>query len=1168
LLRTDDLTEICDLGYGRSYTLIVPQLHVHSAYSMRRGATLPELIVARAAKLGYTHLAITDRDGLWAVPRFVKSCRKYNLTPLIGAQIVDPDNPRRRLILITENLEAFRRLSEVVSILHLERDGPADMSAGAPLVAGQDAEGGIITKAGVDDNASIKFDGLSVAGKNSRFDPVEIAGEYAHEGFVVIADMPEIFEELHEKIPPGRLYGEIVWGERSITKKRFFNMIRMCRKLGRPPVATGNIHMADQDEYLAHAILTAVRVGKCLKDKIPTVDPACYLKMPSEFEIPFNDFNVPEALINARELAARCAWKWPERKWLIPPPPDLPQGRRPIDHLKEIVTPRLKKKYAGWTPTLQSRLDMELRVIDEHGFANFFLIVSDVVEESKRRGYRTLGRGSAGDSIVSYGLDISQVDPVRYDLYFERFLNPERSSPPDIDLDFSWTHRDEMVGYVEERYGHDKVASVGTIITLGLKASFRETGKALGYSNREISKWSLYLPTWWDGGPMEQHPVANEIPIREEPLKTILENAEKIMELPIHQSVHVGGLVLSPEPVWRYAPLNRAAKGFVITQYDMRDCEDVGLIKLDLLSQRGLGCYEDTLESIKRNGEKIKIDLDDMDELSKDRPTIELFRKGGTVGCFDAESPMIRGLIRKLGTPSYDMHMAATALIRPGVSASGMMQEFIKRHHDPELIKNAHPRMAEILKDTYGIIVYQEDVLKVLHEVAGVSLGQADLLRRMMSGKSLDSRTAKEDLEREFVVRCEERGINAESREQIWKQIASFVGYSFCKAHAAQFAILAWQSAYLKAHFTAEFFASRVANVGGYFPADYYLRDARRYGISIDLPEVNRSEEKCVGKGKRILLGLEQVGCLHDESIESILLSRNTEGPYESVADFLARTGVGYEQTHALVRVGAFRSLHASRPVLLGELAEAMKAKIHRPAKSTRQPLLFKNVGKKAKSNGDGDVVINVGTVAPSWHRDYSVFEQLQAEVDVLGMIVSMHPLEPLKGAMRKAGMINGVDMVHFENRRARVGGILVSFKPATTKDKGDPMAMISLEDLSGTYDTVVFPEAYQKYAVVLRARADGGLCMEGKVQVEHGTATLVVDRVIPLNDALKIKRSKKQLPGEVKMGIRPTIPVYPIDAEVEDRSGSNDRNKIDSDGRLKRRLIGGETPAINTMAG
>jgi len=1080
-----------------------PQLHVHSAYSMRRGTSLPELLVAKAAELGYTHLAITDRDGLWAVPRFVKSCRKEGVTPLIGAQIADPDNPARRLTLITENLEAFRRLSEIVSILHLGK--------------GSDSE------------------------ETAKFDPIEQAEKYVHEGFIVMADLPEVLSELDGRIPPGRLYGELVWGERPIARKRFFAMLRACRELGRPMVATGNVHMASRDEYIIHAILTAMRTGRCLKDKIPVVDPSCFLHTPDEFEKPFRAQNVQDALMNAQELAIRCAWEWPERKWLIPPPPDLPPGKRPIDQLRRTVTPRLKEKYRKWTPEIQARLDKELRIIDENGFANFFLIVADVVREANRRGYRTLGRGSAGDSIVSYGLDISQVDPIRYDLYFERFLNPERSSPPDIDLDFSWTHRDEMVQYVEERYGRSKVASVGTIITLGLRSAFRETGKALGYSNTELTRWSLYLPTWWDsaGERLDEHPVSRELPLNEEPLKTILAHTKRIMELPIHQSVHVGGLVLSPEPIWRYAPLNRAAKGFVITQYDMRDCEDVGLIKLDLLSQRGLGVLEDTLESLELNGEKLDIDIEDMDALSKDPETIRLFRRGATVGCFDAESPMIRNLLRKLGDFSYDMHMAATALIRPGVSASGMMDEFIRRHRNPDTIQHSHPRMGEILRDTHGIIVYQEDVLKVLHELAGVSLGKADLLRRMMSGKALDSRTAREDLEREFIEKCEERGIDRESRAKIWEQIASFVGYSFCKAHAAQFAILAWQCAYLKAHHPAEFFASRLANAGGYFPADYYIRDARRFGVNVELPEVNRSGKTYVGRGSRAIVGLEQVGCLTDDAIDSILLARNTGGPFRSVADFLARTGVGYEQTHALIRVGAFRSLHAPRPVLLGELAEAMRARVHRPSKAPRQPLLFTDrVNKPESKDGNGEYreeSLLAETLAETgWNRDYTLFEQIQAEVDVLGMVVSIHPLEPLQGAMKKAGFIQGADMMRCAGRRVRMGGILVSFKAAVTKEKGEPMALISLEDLSGTFDTVVFPEAYRRYAVVLRAKADGGLCMEGKVQVDYGTATLVVEKVIPLNEALDITRSRKQYKGEIKMGIKPSVPIFPTNGDGE----------------------------------
>jgi len=289
-----------------------------------------------------------------------------------------------------------------------------------------------------------------------------------------------MLRELNGRLPQGRLYGELTWGERHATRKRFFEMLKTCRELKRPPVASGNVHMANRDEYMIHAFLTAMRTGKCLKgDRLPTVDPACYLQPPEEFEKPFRAHDAVEALYNATELAVRCSWKWPERSWLVPPPPDLPPGMRPIDHLREMVVPRLKEKYGRWDSTIRTRLDFELEIIEGQGFETFFLIVGDVVREAHRRGYKTLGRGSAGDSIVSYGLDISQVDPIRYDLYFERFLNPERSSPPDIDLDFSWTHRDEMVKYVEERYGPDKVSSVGTIVTRKSSTLFRFTSRCM-----------------------------------------------------------------------------------------------------------------------------------------------------------------------------------------------------------------------------------------------------------------------------------------------------------------------------------------------------------------------------------------------------------------------------------------------------------------------------------------------------------------------------------------------------------------------------------------------------------------------------------------------------------------------------------------------------------------
>lgn len=1047
--------------------MAVPALHVHSAYSMRRGTSYPGVLAAEAGRLGYTHVALTDRDGLWGVPGFLKACRESGIAPILGAQLTSAAGENRALVL-TENLEAFRALSELVSMRQLADD----------------------------------------------FDAVEAAVERAHEGFVVIADTPDMLRKLHPRLPPGRLFGEAVWGERSATRKRFFEMLRSCRELKRPPVASGNVYMAARDDYMVHAFLTAMRMGRCLKDRLPCADPAFHLKASKEFEGPYHAHNALEALINAREVAVRCAWKWPEREWLIPKPPNLPSGRRPIEHLRDIVTSRLRRKYGRWDSVIQNRLDHELRIIESQGFESFFLIVGDVVREARSRGYRTLGRGSAGDSIVSYGLDITQVDPIRYDLYFERFLNPERSSPPDIDLDFSWAHRDEMVKYVEELYGPDKVASVGTIVTLGLRGAFREVAKALGYSNPEISRWCRYLPDWSvmaGEGDLAKQPVLRHLPINEEPLKTIIYWARKLETLPVHQSVHVGGLVLSPEPIARYVPLARAAKGFVITQYDMRDCEEVGLIKLDLLSQRGLGVLEDALEAIELNGGKIDADIEDTDVLSRDQGVARLYRRGQTLGCFDSESPFIRQLIRKLGEHSYDLHIAATAIIRPGVSSSGMMEEFIRRHRQPDNVTHIHPALGEILRQTHGVIVYQEDVLKVLHELAGVSLAKADLLRRMMSGKKVDGKLAKEDLEREFIERCRERGISSDVYEKLWEQIASFAGFSFCKAHAAQFAILAYQTAYLKAHFPAEFFAARLSNEGGYYAPDVYIRDARRFGLSVELPEVNRSNKTYTGRGSRVIMGLKQVGCLTEASVDSILLARHTGGPFKSVADFLARTGIGYEQTHALIRVGAFRSLHAPRPVLLAELAEAMRARVRRPGPA-RQPLLFadRNLSGSASSfphlkeafSGGKDVFEGVDG---GWARDYTLFEQIQAEVDVLGMIVSIHPLEPLQAAIRAAGLIPSAEMMRHVDRKVKMGGILVSYKVVATK-AGDPMAMVTLEDLSGMFDAIIFPEAYRRYAGVFRGNDGRGICFEGKVQVDYGAPNLIVEKVEPLSRAIGLR--------------------------------------------------------------
>jgi len=370
-------------------------------------------------------------------------------------------------------------------------------------------------------------------------------------------------------------------------------------------------------------------------------------------------------------------------------------------------------------------------------------------------------------------------------------------------------------------------------------------------------------------------------------------------------------------------------------------------------------------------------------------------------------------------------------------------------------------------------------------------------------------------------------------RDKIWQHIESFAGFSFCKAHAAQFAILAYQSAYLKAHHTAEFFAARLSNEGGYYAPDVYIRDARRFGMSIELPEVNRSEKTYEGRESRIVMGLQQVRCLTETEVDSILLARNADGPFRSVADFLARTGTGYEHTHALIRVEAFRSMHAPRPLLLGELAEAIRARIHRPGQA-RQPLLFTGSHTTCGVAHDQDPTTSGGATGVvfenTWARDYTLFEQIQAEVDVLGMIVSIHPMEPLQGAIRASGLLPATETKQYDGKRVRMGGLIVSYKTVLTR-KSEPMAMITMEDLTGMFDAVVFPEDYRRYASVLRGNNDQGLCFEGKVQVEYGAATLIVDKVEPLNKALKLSGT----PRNISVSVASVAPPLVVESTEEE---------------------------------
>jgi len=675
--------------------------------------------------------------------------------------------------------------------------------------------------------------------------------------------------------------------------------------------------------------------------------------------------HLPEALDATARIAKECAGA-PELGRLRFPQAQLPPGETPFSVL--------------WQKSFE-----------EKGFSPYFLVVDEIAAKAREWGLRTIGRGSAANSLVSHCLGLTHVDPLAHGLFFERFLNPERSSPPDIDLDFSWKDRDRLLAWVYERHGAERVAMISTHVTFGPRAAVREVGKAHGLPDAELTRLTKRIPHWGVHDLTNLAttvPECRSLPAVDETMRQVLAIARRIEGLPRHLSVHAGGIVIAPEPLTNFLPLERAAKGLVMTQYDMGPVEQLGLVKIDLLSQRSLGVLQDAILAVERHTGTAP-PVDERDVVLNDRQTRRLVREGRTMGCFYIESPAMRSLLRKLQTETFEELTAASSVIRPGVAESGMMQEYIRRHHiaragmnlaptdcdngtgvlhplpqdtgtersrgpdagevvrrggrqrrseaitaavrsdrTPQALRTGgdnaswylHPKLAGLLRETHGVMIYQEDVLRVAHALAGMSLGQADTLRRSMSGK-LRSPEAMAQVRAGFIAGCRAGGIEGDTAAEIWRQIESFAGYAFCKAHSASYALLSLQVAYLKTHHPAEFMAAVISNQGGFYSTAAYISESRRMGLRILLPSVNHSDRDYVGRGREIRMGLMAFGGLAEATIEGLLAARREGGPFTNLSDLLSRSGCGHAELELLVRGGACDGFELTRPELLWRLA-------------------------------------------------------------------------------------------------------------------------------------------------------------------------------------------------------------------------------------------------------
>ena len=785
------------------------------------------------------------------------------------------------------------------------------------------------------------------------------------------------------------------------------------------------------------------------------------------------------AMANASEIAIDCTVELELGKTRFPKFP-VPAGETAESYLRKVTYEGARSKYGTLADVVRTRVDYELDTIISMGYADYFLIVWDIVEEAKRRRIPIVGRGSAADSIVSYVLDITRVDPIEHNLYFERFLNRQRKGAPDIDLDFCWRRRDEILAYVFQKYGDDRVAMISAHNTFGARSAIREIARALGMSPDEIRKLAAKLP-WGDVADVENAvasvPEYAGLPIDKEPLKSILEIGLVIDGFPRHLSVHAGGLVIGHSPIIDFVPLQYAAKGIIITQFDMHPIEDIGLVKMDILGQRSLSVIADTVYAVRT---KYGVDIDVEAIPLDDEPTKELLRSGATMGCFQVESPGMRQLLQKLRADNMEIIIAASSVIRPGPADTGMMTAFIRRYLGKEPPVYLHPKLESILGETFGVMLYQEDILKVASAIGGMSLGEADNLRRSMSKKRGYEGIAHE--KGRFMAGAKKNGIPDDVAAEIWRQIEGFAGYAFCKAHSASYARLSWQAAYLKAHCPAEFMAAVLTNQGGYYGPWAYVEEARRMGIRILPPEVNHAEQAFAATDGGIRVGMMSVKSLTEKAIRRILAER-TARPFDSLSDFIRRVPMSLRECENLIQCGGMDQFEGNRP-----------------QKIWRLQMLFdearRGARRKSLAAGSG-LFASLGEIEPAVPDipDYTLAEKIAYERRVLEFCVSAHPMVLLDDRYRSGELVAIKDIARRIGKRVTVAGVIISAKGTTTA-KNERMKFVSLEDHTGVLEVVLFPDSYRRYGHALHA---GGLIVTGRAAEDETALTMEVQAVEPL---------------------------------------------------------------------
>jgi len=1023
--------------------------------------------VGRAVEHGMKALALTDTAGLYGAIPFYRAAREAGIKPILGAKldataaasvngIAAINGIADGVILLARDREGYSALCRIIteSTENIGTDYGFSRENVGPILIRHPQASRLPNSA---ERVPLDVSGVSFVG---LLDP---------EHLFVLTSNPQLIEHLYAHgIEP--LVAITHYGDRA-SRYRAERLRDFALSRGLRPVAVNPVYFLDPEHIAIHRVLTAIRLNTTIDNLSPNdvAPPGAWFRSPKEMADLYGDW--PETLSNIEWVIERCNLEFSLGKPLFPES-DLPEGETPFSHLWKLAFDGIKDRYKPLTPEVIDRLRYELSVIQQLGFAPYFLIVHDIVRYAREHDIPIVGRGSAANSIVAYALSITRVDPFKYDLYFERFLNLSRTDCPDIDLDICWRRRDQVIDYVYERYGRDRVAMICTFNTFQARSAVREVAKAHGMTDDEVRDVTRHLPHYHAGdirSVVEHLPECRGLRIDEEPLKSIVAISEFIDGFPRHLSIHSGGLVIAPEPLTNFVPLQRATKGILITQYDMGPIEQLGLVKMDLLGHRSLTVIDETVGKIWEN-RGLRVDVERVPD--PDPLTAALIRSGNTIGCFQIESPAMRALLRNTLADNTDMLIKTLSLVRPGPSGSGMKKHFIDRHLGREEVVYLHPTLERVLGDTYGVMLYQEDILKVASVIAGMTLAEADNLRRAMSKKRGPKEMARSM--KTFLEKAAANGVGAAEAEAIWELIANFAEYSYCKAHASTYGEIAYQCTYLKAHFPAEFLAGVLSNRGGFYHPAVYVEEASRLGITILPPDINRSEHGYTAEGDDIRMGFVEIRNLPHHAVTAILEARGHD-PFRGISDLYRRTSLSPGEAEILILAGACDGLGRTRPEMLWEL-KALAARGAGKSKASGD-LLF--------PSGAGDSVVRM--------PEYSRRKHMDSEWSALGLLFSSHPLEYYAPALLEYPLILSDEMAAYAGGRATLAGWLIAERRVGLKQRGC-MKFLTLEDPGGVFEAVLFPRAYQEFGHLLTSH--GPYLLTGEIQEEYGYHSLIVDHV------------------------------------------------------------------------